>query len=343
MFRFFIVAILFIATILWHSPGSSPNNRADTLRVFFYNCENLFDTINDPNTDDDEFTPAGPRGWTWYKYRRKINSVFKVIAASGEWSPPDVISLCEIENRDVLNYLLKGTNLSKFNYGIVHKDSPDRRGIDVALIYNKDLLDIVNAGFIDPGPALEDSLRTREILHVKLSCQGEGLHILVNHWPSNRGGVAGSSELRLRVADQVRMVVDSIFFNEGPAARVILVGDLNCEYPDTEIVKGLEADGSESSKLEVLDCKVIDKNIPGTYKFQGIWYNYDNIIISRSLLSGKGISYNPGSFRIIFDDFLLEKDPDYPGVRPFSTFRGYRYYGGYSDHLPVVADFSITR
>ena len=195
----------------------------------FYNVENLFDVFNDSLTNDDEFTPEGERHWNNYKFYKKLNNLSKVIIGIGEWNPPSVIGFCEIENRFVLNKLIYETPLKNFDYKIIHSDSPDRRGIDVAFLYRQSkfepfLLLPVPIHFPDNPES-----KTRDILYVKgILNKTDTIHFFVNHWPSRYGGYEDSKPRRMCVASVLRSKVDSILsVNHHP--NIIIMGDFNDE------------------------------------------------------------------------------------------------------------------
>ncbi|HLN56397.1 MAG TPA: endonuclease/exonuclease/phosphatase family protein [Bacteroidales bacterium] len=304
------------------------------LRTMFLNAENAFDTFNDPATDDDDFTTSGVRRWNNKRYYRKIDDLHKTIIAAGEWSSPDIVALCEIENRKVLYDLATGTYLAKYNYSIVHEDSPDSRGIDVCLIYRTDRLKLIHYEYWKPPENDTVKFNSRNVLHASFECYNDTFHIIVNHWPSRRGGVLVAEDLRLTMALLVRHKVDSILKQPG-GSKIILVGDFNSTPDDDAIVLLAEKD------LVNLSSKIASSN-EGTYRYSGVWETIDQVIISEYFLKCKsGLYAERNSMRIFKPDFLLVKDPVYPGLTPFSTYRGFRYQGGISDHLPVLLDLFL--
>ncbi|MEW5844715.1 MAG: endonuclease [Bacteroidota bacterium] len=310
-------------------------------RVMFYNVENLFDPFDDSLTRDEEFTPTGQRYWTWGKMEAKINGIYKVIMAVGELDPPVLVGMCEVENGFVLHKLVNDTPLSKFEYSVIHRESPDPRGIDVALLYRPDRFRVQERAFI-PVVFTDDSARkTREILYVRGMLGGDTLHVFVNHWPSKYGGELESESGRFAAANTLKRKIDSIrvFY---PEARILVMGDLNDEPESTPVVEGLGACERNDSNCPsgLINIAAILKNRGfGSYKYQGTWGIIDQIIVSQSLLSGKHILYtSPQKAAVFENDQLLEPDKQYSGKKPFRTFIGYRYHGGYSDHLPVYID-----
>jgi len=312
-------------------PQTIPN-RSEGFRLMFYNVENLFDTLDHSVTGDDEYTPSGARAWNGWKFRQKLHRIFQVVAAGGGWEPPELIGLCEVENRQVVEDLLRKTPLVKYAWGVVHVESPDERGIDVALAYRKDAFEPV--GF-ESWPLTDGDghmLATRPVLYVrgKTSCTSctSFLHIILVHWPSR----FNLPEYRMRASVQVAGKIDSLLQAE-PEAYIILAGDLN-DNPDDPAPEYLTRDS-----LMINLASGSAGRQEGTLKYEGRWYMFDQIMVSRFLLSGKGLQWKEGSFRVIRESFMLKEDDRYPGVEPFRTYEGYRYAGGYSDHLPVVADF----
>ncbi len=176
----------------------------------FYNVENLFDTYNDTLRDDEEFLPGGLRRWNNSRYIKKINSVYKTVIAAGEWSPPAVIAFCEVENRKVLEDLIHKTYLSRYPYGIIHEESPDERGIDVCLIFRKDIVQIIDYRSWIPADEKGQDFNTRSVLYTKCEILGDTLHLIMNHWPSRRGGVLAGETRRLSIAGMVRKAADSL-------------------------------------------------------------------------------------------------------------------------------------
>ncbi len=306
------------------------------VRLMFYNVENLFDIYDDSLTDDDEFLPGGLRRWNYQRYHRKINSVYKTILAAGEWEPPAIVAFCEIENRKVLQDLVHGTYLSKYGYEIVHGDSPDARGIDVCLIYRNDMADIIDYRYFIPPGTGENEYKTRSVLYARCLLLKDTIHLLVNHWPSRRGGVLAGEDQRTEIAEMVRSKLDSINDSEHGNARIIIMGDFNAT-PDDQVISILTGHFKDSSSMVNLSENLSDRL--GTYRYMGTWETIDQVIVSDQLINCREGVYTESGFITVFrPDFLLKKDLKYPGLSPFSTYSGYRYQGGYSDHLPVLLD-----
>ena len=334
--RLFALSLL---TLIFNS-GNSQVVISQPVRVMFYNVENLFDIYNDSLTDDNEFLPDGLMRWNLTRYNKKINSLYKTIIAAGEWDPPAVIAFCEIENRKVLEDLIYGTYLSKFNYSIIHEESPDRRGIDVCLIYRKKIAEIICYSYWIPAKIKRKEFNTRSVLYAKLLINADTIHLIVNHWPSRRGGVLASENFRLQIASMVREKVDSIVKINPSGERIIILGDFNAT-PDDQAINSLISSNESTNSMINLSDRLDEKGL-GTYRYIGTWEMIDQVIVSKGLLSDKeGIYTEPNLLRIFKPDFLLKKDPKYPGYSPFSTYRGYKYQGGFSDHLPVILDLKV--
>jgi hypothetical protein len=322
--------------------GLSQTTGRQVLRFVFYNTENFFDTHDDSLKQDNEFLPHGLMKWNAERYKDKVNAVYKVLIAAGEWDTPAIAGFCEIEKKSVLYDLLNTTYLGKNRYGIIHEESEDLRGIDVCLIYRKDLLKLIEYRFIKPNDIGQREYRTRRVLYSKLSVDYDTIHLFLNHWPSRRGGVLSEESLRKSIAEMIRSMVDSLLLASSGTAKIIIAGDFNCSPDDPEI-SILAVDRNKNHKNEVSNLVNLSTESSGigegTYKFQGRWELLDQVIVSQNLINcEKGLFTTRTSFNIFNTDFLLEKDPIYPGKMPFSTYRGYRYHGGFSDHLPVILD-----
>ncbi|MCU0474451.1 MAG: endonuclease [Bacteroidales bacterium] len=305
------------------------------VRLMFYNVENLFDILDDTLKEDDEFLPAGIRRWNSKRYFLKINSLYKTIAAAGEWDVPAILGLCEIENRRVIEDLIYGTNLSRYEFGILHEDSPDPRGIDVGLIYRKDRVEVLKYCYLFPPGFSSDGFKTRSVLYAVCTISEDTIHLFVNHWPSRRGGVLAAEEQRSEIAMMVSSKTDSITEVSEGKAKIIIMGDFN-STPEDQIISSFSRD------MKMIN---LSENLPagsGTYRYMGTWELIDQVIVSEELInSDHGLFTSPELFRIFKPDFLLKSDTKYPGATPFSTYRGYRYQGGYSDHLPVILDLKL--
>ena len=302
----------------------------------FYNTENMFDTDDDPQKDDDAYTPAGDYHWTVSRYWEKLDAVSKVIVAADEDQAPALVGLSEVENEVVLKDLTARSALKAADYRYVMTDSPDRRGIDVALMYRRSYFRLI--GF----ESLRVDLRpygggaTRDVLHVTGLLENfDTLDVYVCHWPSRYNGAEQTEALRMCAARTVRASVDSIFsIRRKP--YIIIMGDLNDGPDDLSVRQGLKAH-PYSKKWVELDRELVTVMDPleeGSYKYNGAWDKYDQFVVSSSLLNGLGCTMIK-SVEIMNLPFLLTDDNNYGGVKPLRTYNGRRYQGGYSDHLPI--------
>lgn len=326
--------------IFWPFPGNCQVAVYKPVRLMFYNVENLFDINDDPLTDDNAFLPDGLMRWNSTRYWKKINSLYKVIIAAGEWEPPAVIGLCEIENRKVLEDLIYGTYLSKLNYSIIHQESPDRRGIDVCLIFRKKVADVICFKYWIPSESEHINFNSRSVLYTKLLINTDTIHIILNHWPSRRGGVLAGEDFRIRIAEMIKAKTDSIMKKDQAGAKIIISGDFNCN-PDDKVIESLINYADSERSLINLSDTLYNRGL-GTYRYMGTWEMIDQVLVSGRLLSAStGLSTQAKLLKIFKPEFLLKKDTKYPGSGPFSTYKGYKYQGGYSDHLPVLLDLNI--
>jgi predicted extracellular nuclease len=278
--------------------------------------------------------------WNYTRYRKKINSLYKTIVSAGLSDPPDIIAMCEVENRKVLKDLVYGTYLSKYDYRIIHEESPDQRGIDVCLIYRGDSLKLAGFRYWNPAGIPREEFNTRSVLYASFVYKADTLHLILNHWPSRRGGVLAGEELRRKISGMIALKADSINKKSSGQAKIIIAGDFNCT-PDDDEIKVLVSHGNRDPQLINLSEKMALHG-QGTYRYQGTWEMIDQVIVSGFLIDcSKGLVTGEDRLAIFRPGFLLKKDPKYPGFSPLSTYRGYRYQGGFSDHLPVLLDLGF--
>ncbi|HKI88796.1 MAG TPA: endonuclease/exonuclease/phosphatase family protein, partial [Draconibacterium sp.] len=312
--------------------------------IMFYNTENLFDPEDAALPGDDEFTPGGDRHWTYKRLNSKLLHISKVIMAASGWQPPGIVALCEVENRSVLERLIQKTPLSSFQYQIIHKQSPDHRGIDVAMLYNTEQFYPIEYKYYPLKQSNDSVIATREILYVSGIAMGtDTLHLFVNHWPSRYSGLLETRPIRDVAARLLREKVDELF-QKYKAPKIIIMGDFNDQPNDESITKFLKVkkadEAIETKSLYNLSFGWM-KNETGTLKYQSQWSVFDQIIVSGALLQTEtGFYARPENAQIVEKSFLLEKDERYGGVRPFRTYIGFRYHGGFSDHLPVILKFN---
>ncbi|WP_234409009.1 endonuclease/exonuclease/phosphatase family protein [Marinilabilia salmonicolor] len=298
----------------------------------FYNVENLFNPEHNEGQNDLEFTPDGDRRWNRYRQTEKENNICRVVLFAGRWNPPVLVGLCEVEDRKVLESLVFNTGLQHLDYSIIHFDSPDRRGIDVALLYRRDRFSVLHAA---PRPVIfdEDNRPTRDILYVKgMLDEKDTLHVVVNHWPSRWGGEMATSNKRKVASSKLANICDSVL-KESPEASIVVMGDFN-DGPEDESIGSLKG-----CLVNLADNA--DGDVPGTIKYRHEWDYFDQILVSESLLpcyEGCNLVLKNEKMKIISAPFLLEDDPMYPGKMLNRTYRGLKYHGGFSDHLPVYVE-----
>jgi predicted extracellular nuclease len=293
-------------------------------QVVFWNVENYFDTRDEADRDDEDFTPGGTYHWNRKRYTAKRNLIAKGLIATADslGRMPAVIALAEVENLRVVKDLAENTPLARTGYRIVHRDSPDARGIDVALLYDPSRVEVVSVEFLGV-----ETFRTREILYCRLrstiDSSAAPLHLFVNHWPSKRGGAASSDSRRIAVSDFLCARLAALQ-KEDTEARILLIGDFN--------------DTPEGESLATLcdSCGLINMALPlwrqgrGSIRYKGKWELIDQALMSPPLAA-------EGALFGIFDAaFLQENDTAFLGKKPRRTFIGPRYNGGVSDHLPVL-------
>ena len=279
------------------------------INILSYNVENLFDIEKDSIKSDGEFTPEGKRHWSYGKYQKKVSRIAQVITSAGKWEGFDMIGLMEIENRRCLNDLCKQL---QGKYKILHYESEDKRGIDVAVLYGQ------RAKIIENFPIkinLPNNSKTRDLLYVKAAIGGDTIFLIACHLPSQLGG-AKETELKRQIVKQtIQTQIDSIL-NRDENAKIIVMGDMNCD-PSNDLDKMTNITFEPKGEIR------------GTYKYQDEWSFLDQAYCSKALLEIV-------SYQIFIADWLVELDEKYMGVKPKRTFIGFKYNDGYSDHLPLM-------
>lgn len=333
-----IVLILTITTVFSQEKKAYKVNT-----VAFYNLENLFDTENDPLTYDDDRTPDGKDHWTEEIYQDKLKNMAKVMAEIGaevSGSAPTIIGVCETENRKVLEDLVNQETLVEQDYGIIQFDSPDRRGIDVALLYKKKLFTPTHYKakelLIYDDNDKSKRVFTRDQLVVSGMLDGEKIHLIVNHWPSRSGGEKRSRSKRIKAAKLNRQIIDSIF-SDDPYAKIITMGDFNDDPANPSVKDHLNA----KRKANNLDIKELynpmedlAKQGYGSLAYRDSWNLFDQIIISTELTKKDFSSYRFYQAGIYNKTYLVNAHGRYKGY-PYRSFASGSYTGGYSDHFPV--------
>ena len=326
-------------------PGfdDSPRGR-NAVRVMFYNVENLFDITHDSAKFDQQFLPEGDHRWDKNKYWTKQKKIAQVITAVGGWEMPTVVGLAEIENIHVLLNLVHHTQLKSTNYQIIHHESPDRRGIDVALLYREEkFLPLFDSAITVRFP-FDTASRTRDILYVKgILFDADTVHFVVTHWPSKYGGAFVTIPKRVYVAQQIRKLTDAIM-QENANANIIIMGDLNDRPNEKSLMQGLHAVSPDSTATDSLFNLMLPliATGKGTHFYKGPtgaeWSFIDQFIVSRGLYNAKqGVRIKNNKPMVFRAPFLMEKN-DAAIEIPNRSYIGMKYHGGYSDHLPVYLD-----
>ncbi|MGK9475878.1 endonuclease/exonuclease/phosphatase family protein [Melioribacter sp. OK-6-Me] len=312
----------------------------DTLYVASWNVENLFDTEDNPLKNDDEFTPEGSKQWTDERLEQKLENLERVINYMNDGCGPDILCLQEVENIWVAKRLVYRLNYR--DYVIAYRDSPDERGIDVTVIYDRSIFSVLNVDTF--SVKLPEGDKTRYIMLVELMHKKskEKIYLLGNHWPSRGGGREKSEEPnRLAAARTVRNVVDSLM-NLNKDSNIIILGDFNDEPDNESITKILKAHNIENYNDLINTAYEKFKNGEGTYYYRKDWNMIDQIIISKALVDNRGLDYVTNSFEIVRPEYMVQQEGDYKGA-PLRTFAGNRYFGGFSDHFPVAAKFYLIK
>lgn len=306
-------------------------NIADNLyTIAFYNVENLFDTHDDVDTLDDDFTPEGKKKWNAKRYSRKLKKMSSVLAQIGKKESgyvPAIIGLAEVENNSVINDLLKTSSLKDHNYGVAHFDSSDERGIEVALLYKKSVFDLLHAEPVSLFLTDEEGERdyTRDVLLVKGYLKGTLVYFLVNHWPSRRSGTDETEAKRVKAAELNLELIAKVK-NETPDANIIVMGDFN-DNPTNNSLKQYLVPGELYNPFE----SIFDKGA-GTLTHNGEWHLFDQIMLSSNFLEEAGFRFDQA---YIFDEHFLKEWKGKRKGSPFRTYIGKWHQGGYSDHFPV--------
>ncbi|WP_422861756.1 endonuclease/exonuclease/phosphatase family protein [Flagellimonas sp. W118] len=328
--------------VLFTLPLFAQSSKKYKLRtVAFYNVENLFDTVNDSLVFDDERTPDGSYHWTETRYLKKIERISEVIAKIGKdtsKTSPDIIGLCELENKGVIQDLIQHSNLKHIGYGIVHYDSPDERGIDVALLYKKNVY--LPTSFNSHRLLLFDDMGKRNYTRDQLVVGGmlddEEFYFLVNHWPSRRGGSAKSRPNRIRAALLNKRIIDSVQ-RLNADAKIISMGDFNDDPRDDSFKKILKTTGSikklDSTALFNPMEKLYKKGV-GSLAYRDKWNLFDQFFMTQNLVEKSEKDFTFWKAGVYAPSYLKTKEGRFKGY-PLRTYSGGSYTGGYSDHFPV--------
>ena len=335
--RLLICLLVLISTSLY-----GQKSKTYTLRtIAFYNCENLFDTVNDSLTFDDDRTPEGRYHWTEERNHQKVENLSNVISKIGEdisKTSPDIVGLCEVENLDVIEDLVQHPNLREKDYGIIHFDSPDARGIDVALLYKK--ASFIPSSFKSHRLLLFDEMSERKYTRDQLVVGGtmdrENIYFIVNHWPSRRGGAAKSSPLRVRAALLNKRIIDSIQELDLDA-KIIAMGDLNDDPIDNSLKKILKTKGKKRQLDSVSlynPMEAMFKKGVGSLAYRDKWNLFDQIFMTSNLVTEDRTKLSFWKAGIFAPAFIRTDKGRFKGY-PLRTYSGGSYTAGYSDHFPA--------
>jgi predicted extracellular nuclease len=344
MWRFKYLFSILIFTFLLSLSACKSKNRAankDELLIGFYNLDNLYDIYDDPKTNDNDFTPNGMYKWDEERYTSKLEKLSEVIQSINGNQLPDVLGVCEVENKNVLNDLIAQKVFHK-SYAVVHEDSKDERGADVGLIYNSDMLDLIEYQSFDVELSKNSRDETRSILWVKFKSHFtlDTYQFIVCHFPSRREGLKKSEQNRIDAAKRCREVIEMKCNLQ--TENLIVLGDFNDQPGNVSMkqyIGAVELNGSNTGDLYNLMIGFEEKS-QGTYYYKGHWNVLDQILISSALKDGKQAEYVDASIGIKKEDWMIQKGK-YKGY-PLRTFGGKEWLNGYSDHLPVYMKIRNT-
>ena len=325
---FWLVLALFLG-----SCTSEKRSLKNEYTIVSYNVENLFDTVDDPKIADEEFLPESEKKWDIVRYQKKLNDLSRVISEVNAKELPEIVGLVEIENRTVIEDLIQTEPLKDQGYTIIHEESPDFRGIDVALIYRKDAFHEIMHETLPVVFPDNPEFKTRDILHVTGQIKNITVHIFVNHWPSRVGGDEKTEPKRVLAASVLKAKIDDILAAD-PKALIIIMGDMNDEPTNKSLVEILGAKSPDSG------AKLVNLMIPddtsglGTYFYSGNWNMLDNLVVSDELISGKRFHIVDQKGFIYSSNWMIytNKSGD---KTPNRSYVGSKYVGGVSDHFPV--------
>ncbi|MBU2929451.1 endonuclease/exonuclease/phosphatase family protein [Winogradskyella psychrotolerans] len=311
------------------------NNNINAYTIAFYNIENLFDIKKDPTTNDQDFLPTSQKRWTLKRYNNKLMKLGTVIPKIGNEDneiAPVIIGLAEIENKKALSDLINSSHLKDENYSYIHYDSPDERGIDVALLYKSDIFKVYHSETFSVYLERENGEQdyTRDILLVKGELNNEHIHVIVNHWSSRREGIKETEFKRLEAANVVNTIIKSLR-QDDPDAKIIVMGDFN-DNPNSRSIQLLE---DESFLFNPFKTVWSYDNGSSSHNFQ--WQLFDQILFSTNFFDTSNSKLTFSDAKVFNSKFLTQSDGKYKG-QPFRTFVGKKYKGGYSDHFPVFIE-----
>jgi predicted extracellular nuclease len=328
-----IIWLLIAAGFMSSSCTSQKKMLRSEYTVLSYNVENLFDTVDDPKIPDEEFLPQSEKKWTNERYQKKLDDLAKVITGVNPSDYPELIGLVEIENQTVLEDLIHTAALKSHPYGIIHEESPDYRGIDVAFLYRRDAFKEEWHETLPVVFADDTAFKTRDILHVVGKVKKNTVHVFVNHWPSRIGGDEKTEPKRILAASVLKKKVDELMTAD-PNARVIIMGDMNDEPANKSLQETLGAKSPDSEAKLVNLMMPDDQKGLGTYFFSGGWNMLDNLVVSKGIINGKTIKVENNKGEIYRSDWMIFTNKNGDNT-PNRSYVGDKYVGGVSDHFPV--------
>lgn len=329
---------LFLFSLLWLATGPiNAQPHEQVLKVCFWNVENLFDPADNPATNDDEFTPEGERRWTHRRQYAKLLRLTQVLMAIGEGQAPALVGLAEVENDAVMQRWTRHTPLRKWNYRYVMTDSRDRRGINVALMYDSAVFHLL--GHESWSVVMPRGINpTRDLLHAWGQLHsGDTLDVVVCHLPSRRGGAMKTAANRRAVRQRLQQAADSLL-RERQSPRLLVMGDMNAS-PQASAKSGTYS-GLINLMLPLERALMRTPGRVGSYKFRGEWTFLDHLLVNEAMLDSAKAVWVSGARSVAFL-FMLTDDVAYPGHRPLQEYRGFGHEGGFSDHLPVCLDLRV--
>lgn len=318
--------------------SESKAQQYEIVAIGYYNLENLFDTIDSEGVEEGDFLPDGDKKWNAERYYYKLDQMARVLSEIATDKTPDglaVFGISEIENRFVIEDLVKTEALKERNYQIVHYNSPDKRGIDVALVYNPDYFELTNS-YSAPFTTADTSFKSRDQLVVTGLLKGEEVHFQVNHWPSRSSGEKRSRPKRIAAADLSRSLADSLLAIN-PNAKVMIMGDLNDDPVDISVAKHLKATDDKSKLSEGYFYNPFMtkyKKGNGSLAYRDSWNLFDQIIMTPALVVEDRSSWTYFKSEIFKKPYMINQEGSYKGY-PKRSFVGNKFQGGYSDHFPV--------
>lgn len=338
--------MLIVITVLWMNHTIAQKSKNSKLAVLFYNVENFFDIEDDPDVDDDKYLPDGDKRWTKKKYNKKIEDVVKVITSISPGTLPGIIGLCEVENKTILNDIVKSEELISADYNYIHENSPDDNGLDVALIYNPGYFGYISHKAIPLALDKFPEVKTRDILYVQgIVLKTDTLHIFINHWKSRSG--KDDNKIRKETADILENEIDELL-DKNKKSKILVIGDFNDEPTDNSVFNDLNANNKRknTSKKELYNLFYDLHNVDnkGTYSKKGKWYMFDQMMVSQELIDTKeGIYVKYDAGQIFQSKWLMEFNPKIDDFVPKKTYGGNTYFGGVSNHLPIYIKLEIKK